>query len=264
MLRKMNHTHIVLIPKKNDPTHMVDYRPISLANVISRIISKVIANCLKFILPNVISDAQSAFVPDHLITDNTTVAYELLHRLRNKRKGKKGQMAVKLDINKAYDRVEWIFLQQMMVKLGFDPTWVQLAMETVTTASYSVLINGEPKGFITRTRGIRKGDPLSPYLFLMCVEGLSTLVRKVGETRRLKGIKSSQNGLQVSPLLFDDDILLFCQAIMEESQKLLQLLARYKAASGQAINRQKTSFFFSKNTKLKVKEQINNYMGQEL
>ena len=168
MLRKMNHAHIVLIPKKNDPTHMVDYRPISLANVISRIISKVIANCLKFILPNVISDAQSAFVPDHLITDNTTVAYELLHRLRNKRKGKKGQMAVKLDINKAYDRVEWIFLQQMMVKLGFDPTWVQLAMETVTTASYSVLINGEPKGFITPTRGIRKGDPLSPYLFLVC------------------------------------------------------------------------------------------------
>jgi len=77
----MNHTHIVLILKKNDPTHMGDYRPISLANVISRIVSKVIANCLKFILPNVISDAQSAFVPNYLITDNTTIAYKLLHRL---------------------------------------------------------------------------------------------------------------------------------------------------------------------------------------
>ena len=248
VLRKMNHTHIVLILKKNDPTHMGDYRPISLANVISRIVSKVIANCLKFILPNVISDAQSAFVPNCLITDNTTIAYKLLHRLWNRRKGKKGQMVVKLDISKAYDKMEWIFLQQMMVKLGFDPTWIQLAMETVTTTSYSILINGKPKGFITPTRGIRQGDPLSPYLFLMCVEGLSALVRKAGETGVLKGIKSSQNGIWVSHLIFANDSLLFCQATMEESQKLLQVLAQYEAASGQAINRRKTSLFFSKNT----------------
>ena len=131
----------------------------------SRIISKVIANRLKLILPNVISDSQSAFVPNRLITDNTTVAYEILHRMRNRRRGKVGQMAVKLDISKAYDRVQWPFLQGIMQKLGFDPGWVNLAMETVTTASYSVLINGEPKGWITQSRGIRQGDPLSPYLF---------------------------------------------------------------------------------------------------
>ena len=150
MLRKMNYTHIVLIPKKkNDPSCMSDYRPISLGNVISRIISKVIANRLKYVLPNVISDAQSAFVPNRLITDNTTVAFELLRRMRNKRKGRVGQMAVKLDISKAYDQVEWSFLHQIMLKLGLHPKWVDLAMETITTASYSVLINGEPRGFIT-------------------------------------------------------------------------------------------------------------------
>ena len=157
-------------------------------------------------------------------------------------------MVVKLDISKAYNKMEWIFLQQMMVKLGFDPTWIQLAMETVTTTSYSVLINGKPKGFITPTRGIRQGDPLSPYLFLMCVEGLSALVRKAGETGVLKEIKSSQNGIWVSHLIFANDSLLFCQATMEESQKLLQVLAQYEVASGQAINRRKTSLFFSKNT----------------
>ena len=149
----------------------------------------------------------------------------------------------------------------MMVKLGFAPSWVQLAMDKVITASYSVLINGEPKSFITLIRGIRQGDPFSPYLFLMCVEGLSALARKVGETRGSKRIKSSQNGVRVSHLLFADDSLLFCQATMEESQKLLQLLAQYEVTSSQAINRQKTSLFFSKNTKLVVKEQIKQLFG---
>ena len=87
----------------------------------SQIISKVIANRLKLILPNVNSDSQSAFVPNRLITNNTTIAYEILHRMRNRRRGKVGQMAVKLDISKAYDRVEWSFLQGIMQKLGFDP-----------------------------------------------------------------------------------------------------------------------------------------------
>ena len=110
MLKKMNHTHIVLIPKKKDPKYMADYRPISLSNVVSRIISKVIANRLKHLLPNVISNSQSAFVPDHLIIDNTTVAYKILLRMRNRRRGKVGHMAIKLDIIKAYDWVEWSFL----------------------------------------------------------------------------------------------------------------------------------------------------------
>ena len=106
LLHKMNCTHIVLIPKKNEPKLVYDFRPISLGNVVCRIVSKVLANHLKIIFPNVISDSQSSIVPQQLITDNTTVTYEILHRMRNKRRGKKGQMAVKLDISKAYDRVE--------------------------------------------------------------------------------------------------------------------------------------------------------------
>ena len=103
----MNYTYIVLIPKKNDRKYLSsEFRPISLSNVISCIYSKVLTNQLKIILPNVISDTQSAFVPDRLITDNTTVAFEVLHKMRNRRRGKRGHMAVKLDISKAYDKVE--------------------------------------------------------------------------------------------------------------------------------------------------------------
>ena len=85
---------------------MANNRPISLVNMVSRILSKVLANRLEIVLPSVISDAQSAFVPGRLITDNTTIAYELLQRTRNRRKEKKGKMTIKLNISKAYDRVE--------------------------------------------------------------------------------------------------------------------------------------------------------------
>ena len=189
------------------------------------------------ILSDVISDVQSAFVPDRLITDNTTVDFEVLHRMRNKRSGKKGQMVVKLDISKAYDRVEWGFLRQVTRKLGFDEKWVQLAMKMVRTASYSILINGEPKGFIQQSRGIKQGDPLSPYLFLLCAESLSGMIRRVVENKELHGVLSSPNGVCISHLFFANDSLLFCEALIEECQRLMDILGLYEAASRQAINR---------------------------
>ena len=137
-----------------------------------------------------------------------------------------------------------------MLNLGIDTQWVQLAMETVTTTSYSMLINGEPKRFVIPSRGIRQGVPLSPYLFLLCTEGLSSLIRKVVESQSLHGILSCTNRVCISHLLFADDSFIFCQATMEECHHLMNLLECYESASGQAINRQKTSIFFSKNTRL--------------
>ena len=146
-------------------------------------------------------------------------------------------MVVKLDISKAYDRVEWCFLCQIMLKPGFDPKWVQLDMETITTASYSVLINREPREFIKPSRGLKQGDPLSPYLFLLCAEGLFAMLRKAEESNQFRGIKSCQHGVCISHLLFADDSLFFCRATVEECQLLLDLLETYEAASRQAINR---------------------------
>ena len=110
MVPKIDHTNIVLIPKVNNPEKMTNFRPISLCNVVYKIISKVLANRLKQVLPYIISLTQSAFVPGCLITDNVLVAYETLHAMHSRKKGRKGSIALKLDINKAYDRVEWPFL----------------------------------------------------------------------------------------------------------------------------------------------------------
>lgn len=215
MLKKINYTHIALIPKKTDPQKMTEYRPISLCNVIYKLVSKVLANRLKTILPQVISVFQSAFVPGRQITDNVLVAFEVMHHLNKKNKRKVGQMALKLDMNKAYDRVEWSFVHAIMKKMGFNDKWVTLIMECISTVSYSVLINGEPKGLIHPSRGLRQGDPLSPYIFLLCAEGLSALLVRVEQEKKIQGVKVARAAPAISHLFFADDSILFCQATRE-------------------------------------------------
>ena len=150
-----NETHIVLIPKINEPKHVFDYRPISLCNVAYKIASKAIANRLKKFLPSIISGTQSAFVHGRLITDNILVAFETMHHISQKKGGKVGEMAIKLDISKAYDRVEWVFLEKIMEKLGFDIKLRSLIMQCITTVSYAIKINGCLRGRIIPSRGIR-------------------------------------------------------------------------------------------------------------
>ena len=256
LLRKVNHFHIVLVPKKKNPQQMSEYRPISLSNVVYKILFKVLANIMKRVLPWIISESHSAFVPGRQIIDNINVAFELMHGLRNRRRGKLCQMAIKLDMSKAYDRVEWGFLERVMIRMGFERRWINLMMMCVRTTSYSVLLNGEPKGYIKPSQGIRQRDPLSPYLFLLCVEGLSALLRKAERDQNISGVSVCRCGPKISHLLFADDSLLFCHASSAECHCIMEVLAMYERASGQMVNKEKTVLFLSKNTPEQVRTAI--------
>ena len=160
-----NETAVVLIPKVESPELISQFRTILLCNVLYKVISKVLANRLKVLLPDIISQTQSAFVPGRLITDNVLVAYECFHAIKKNRQGNTRLCAVKLDMHKAYDRVEWTFLKEIMLKLGFRREWVNLIMQCVSSVEYKVRINDEESERFKPTRGLRQGDPLSPYLF---------------------------------------------------------------------------------------------------
>ena len=260
-ITSLNGTNIALIPKINNLKKMANFRPISLCNVVNKLISKIIANRFKALLPYIISENQSAFTFDRLITDNVLVAFELMHFLNHKNAGKEGYMAAKLDMSKVFDKVEWCFIQAVMEKLGFSPKWVNLVMRCITSVSYSVLINGVACGNITPTRGLRQGDPLSPTLFLICTEGLSALIHKATRNQHSTGISICRGCLRVTHLLFADDSILFYKASTEECQVLKQILQKYEEDSGQKINTKKTSIFFSPNTSQEVKDEIFATLG---
>ena len=160
-----------------------------------------------------------------------------------------------------------------MIKLGFPEVWVDRVMSCVSTPSFSVRINGKAYGNITPSRGIRQGDSLSPYLFLICAEGFTSLLAREEFEGRLHGVALCKNAPSISNLLFADDSLIFCQANKEEVQVVSNTLQLYAEASGQCINLEKSSVYFNSNVsmeqkewiidKLKVKEveRFDNYLG---
>ncbi len=198
----LNSTYIALIPKLAQSVDVTNFCPISLCNVLYKLIAKVLANRLKRVLPRIISPQQSAFVPGRLIFDNVLVAYEALHTMQTRLRGKKGFMAIKLDMSKAYDRVEWGFLEAMMRRMGFADWWIDLIMKCVSSVSYSVLVNGVPQDRFQPTRGIWQGDPLSPYLFLLCAEGLSSLLQRAKMDERINGVPVATGGTMIIHLFF--------------------------------------------------------------
>ncbi|KAI9162186.1 hypothetical protein LWI28_024695 [Acer negundo] len=259
----MNKTVIALIPKVQSPVRVTDFRPISLCNVIYKAVAKAMTNRLRLVLGEVISGTQCAFIPGRLISDNTIVGFECLHRLK-RRKRKHGSMAIKLDMSKAYDRVEWSFLSGMMRKLGFSEKWVELVMRCVSSVSYSMCINGDVCGNIRPSRGLRQGDPLSPFLFLFCAEGLTSLLDKAQENGGISGFKCSTGGPIISHLFFADDSLIFAKANDHNCNTIKNILERYAKASGQVINYDKSALCTSPSCPVAEGERLASLIGIKL
>ena len=148
-------------------------------------------------------------------------------------------MICKLDIEKAYNNVNWQFLMRVMQKMGFGAKWREWIWSCISTAKFSVLVNGEPAGFFSSSKGLRQGDPLSPYLFIMGMEVLSALIRRTMEGGCISGCRIRRGkgqAVNISHLLFANDAIVFCEAKKDDMTYLSWILCWFEAASGLRIN----------------------------
>ena len=258
---RLNQTNIFLIPKTERPSDMAEFRPISLCNVSYKIISKIFCSRLKKLLPKLISETQSAFVAKRLISDSILLAQEAFHALRTNPMCKVKSVAIKTDMSKAYDRVEWNFLEALLLKMGFAEIWVSWIRWCVSSVSYQILLNGEPKGNVQPSRGLRQGDPLSPFLFILLTEALISQLRGAEEEGRITGLKIARASPAVSHLLFADESLFFCKADVQQCAELIRIIHLYGRASRQQLNLGKSSILCGSKVDQDTKRALKRALG---
>lgn len=206
LLREVNNTILVMVPKVLNATSVEDYRPIACCNTIYKCITKLLANRVALALKNTIGPFQTAFIKGRRIRDNILLAQELFSSFHLQPYLPK--CAIKVDFRKAYDTVDWGFLEKVMLAFGFPHSVASLIMTCVRTPKFSIALNGELHGFFASGRGLRQGDPISPYLFTMVMEVLSGIILKQSSRPDFKFFwRCKAEGL--SHLFFADDVFLF-------------------------------------------------------
>uniref|UniRef100_A0A803PCY1 Reverse transcriptase domain-containing protein n=1 Tax=Cannabis sativa TaxID=3483 RepID=A0A803PCY1_CANSA len=258
----INDTFFVVIPKQEGPAYTKDYRPIALCNVSYKLISKILANCMRHLLPRIVSPNETAFVKGRSITENTMIDREIVHSMKKKR-GSRGFMMIKIDMEKAYDKLDWNFIISVLSSLSFPPPFLNWIKAGITLKEIKLLLNGLVMGKFKPSRGLRQGDPLSPSLFIIATETLSRLFFEMESKDRLKGFKMGRQGATVTHLMFADDIILFGQATLKEAKAFMDYLNEYCSWSGQSINFLKSSVTFTRGVRRAWTHAISQFLGMK-
>lgn len=219
-------------------------------------------NKLKNVMPALISSTQSSFVPGRQITDNVIIMQEVIDSRRRKI-GPKGWMTIKLDLEKAYDRLQWEFIHDTLLKMQLPELLVSIIMTCISSCSLNILWNGLPTESFTPSRGIRQGDPLSPYLFVACIERLSQLIEHNLHGGHWTAIPLTRGGTRLSHLMFADDVVLFGEASKAQALTIKTCLQQFYEASGQKVSVQKSRIYFSPNTNEATKAEVCSTLGIE-
>ena len=250
---------MVLIPKVAHPENIIQFRPISLCNSLYKLLSRILVQRLKPYMAEIINPCQAGFVLGRRTSDNIILVQEVIHTLRY-RKGRTGYVAIKLDLEKAYDRLEWSFIQDTLVFFQFPPNLITLIMNMISSTWFHILWNGMPLPEIVPTRGVRQGDPLSPYLFILCLERLSLKLEEAVRDKLLHPI-SFRGQVRLSHLFFADDIFLFTHAKVKDCTQLNHILHQFCVALGQLVSVSKSRLWFSPNTSRHCKDQVTGILS---
>lgn len=241
LLGEVNATLITLVPKIATPMKVSDFKPIACCNVIYKCISKVITHRITKVLTKVVDKNQSAFIPGRAITDNILLTQELLKGY-NCANGPK-RCSFKIDIQKAYDTVSWKFLEDILIKFGFHSTMVQWIMACISTPKFTICVNGGRFGYFKGGRGLRQGDPISPYLFTLVMEVLNLIIKdEITRERNFKyhfGCKS----LKITHLCFADDLLVLCHGDSTSVLTIRRAIDKFSKISGLYPNMGKSTVF---------------------
>ena len=256
----LNKTLIVLIPKIQGPETIGNYRPISLCNTIYKIISKIIVARIRLHLEHLVSQYQTTFVPGRRGADNVIIVQELIHTI-GRIKGRKGYMAIKIDLEKAYEKIEWSFIREMLLKFNFPANLIDLIMSCVSLVSTSLFFNGGCLDSFCPTRGIRQGDPLSPYLFILCLEFLGHLIQEKCDAKLWSPVKASRSGPSFSHLFFVDDLVLFASADLDNCHTIKAVLNEFCFRSGQSVSEAKSRVFFFPNMEPDQRDILSGILG---
>ena len=211
-------TNLVLISKIAHPELITQFRPISLYNTLYKLVSRIIVQRLKPYMAEVINPYQAGFVPGRRTSDNIIIVQEVIKTLISRR-GQTGYVALKLDLEKAYDRLKWHYIQDTLEFFQLPPTLITLIMNIISSTRFHVLWNGSPLPEVVPSRGLRQGDPLSPYLFILCLERLSIQLTEAVQEKHLHPI-SFWGRVHLSHLFFADDIFLFTRATARDCRNL--------------------------------------------